>query len=92
MINGVSNNNNLNPAGITPGAIPASGEAQSLFLDTSLIDTVTTYTENIGVEYGGFMGGVVDAKLKDAHTDKWHFMAKYRYTSGSLTKLHLTDE
>jgi hypothetical protein len=89
LINGISNNNNLNPSGLS--GTDASGEAQSLFLDTSLIESITIYTENTGAEYGGFTGGVVDAKLKDAHTDRWHFMTKYRYTSDGLTKFHLTD-
>jgi hypothetical protein len=95
LINGISNNNNLNPSGFkAPSGSTAqapSGEAQSIFLDTSLVDTITTYTENIGAEYGGFTGGVVDAKLRDAHTDRWHVMTKYRYSTGDWAKYHLTD-
>jgi hypothetical protein len=94
MINGVSNNNNINPGGIGAeeerGA--ASGEAQMLFIDTNLIESVTTYTENIGAEYGGFTGGVVNAKLKDARMDRWHIMTNFRYTKDSWAKFHLTDE
>ncbi|MDR3177537.1 MAG: TonB-dependent receptor plug domain-containing protein, partial [Campylobacteraceae bacterium] len=98
MINGVSNNNNINP-GDTRGTRSdetsygvISGEAQSLFIDTSLIDGVETYTENIGAEYGGFTGGVVDAKLKDARMDRWHIMTNFRYTKDTWAKYHLTDE
>jgi hypothetical protein len=93
MINGVSNNNNLNPGGLSGNSLydAPTGEAQSIFLDTSLVESVTTYTENIGAEYGGFTGGVVDAKLKDAHTDRWHIMTNFRYTKDSWAKFHLTD-
>jgi hypothetical protein len=88
MINGVSNNNNLNPGGANADL---SSEAQSIFLDTNLIESVTTITENIGAEYGGFTGGVVDAKLKDARMDRWHIMTNFRYTKDSWAKFHLTD-
>jgi hypothetical protein len=70
----------------------ASGEAQSIFLDTSLVESVTAHTEAISAEYGGFTGGVIDAKLKDARRDRWHFLAKYRYTKDDWAKFHLTDD
>ncbi|MDR0762290.1 MAG: TonB-dependent receptor plug domain-containing protein, partial [Campylobacteraceae bacterium] len=96
LINGVSNNNNINPSGLplnyaTAQSGQPTGEAQSLFLDTNLIDTVEVYTENIGAEYGGFLGGVINAKIKDASTDRWHIYANYRYTSDSWTKFHWTQ-
>ncbi|MDR2341695.1 MAG: TonB-dependent receptor plug domain-containing protein [Campylobacteraceae bacterium] len=95
MINGISNNNNLNPSGFrAPGGNTVqapSGEAQSIFLDTSLVESITTHTEAVSAEYGSFTGGVVDAKLKDAHTDKWHVIAKYRYSTDDWAKYHLTD-
>jgi hypothetical protein len=93
MINGISNNNNLNPSGFDVSDWDsASGEAQSLFIDTSLVESVTAYTEAISAEYGSFTGGVIDAKLKDASSDRWHFMAKYRYTKDDWAEYHLTDE
>ncbi|MDR2341498.1 MAG: TonB-dependent receptor plug domain-containing protein [Campylobacteraceae bacterium] len=93
MINGVSNNNNLNPGGVDASVWNSmSGEAQSIFLDTSLVESITARTEAISAEYGGFTGGVIDAKLKNARMDKWHFMTKYRYTANGLAKYHLTDE
>ncbi|MDR2341701.1 MAG: TonB-dependent receptor plug domain-containing protein [Campylobacteraceae bacterium] len=96
IINGISNNNNLNPGGLEPNqnivGLPASLEAQSIFLDTSLVKSITTHTEAISAEYGGFTGGVVDAKLKDARMDKWHFVARYRYTADNLAKFHLIDK
>ncbi|MDR1912459.1 MAG: TonB-dependent receptor plug domain-containing protein [Helicobacteraceae bacterium] len=93
MINEVSNNNNLNPSGLDVSTWEnMSGEAQSLFIDTSLVESVETHTENISAEYGGFTGGVINAKLKDARTDRWHIMAKYRYTKDDWAKFHLADD
>jgi hypothetical protein len=96
MIEGISNNNNINPNGFGTGerngyTATVSGEAQSLFIDTSLLDTISLYTENIGAQYGGFTGGVVDAKLKDARMDRWHAGANFRYTKDSWAKYHLNE-
>jgi hypothetical protein len=93
MINGISNNNNLNPGGTTNpwSSTSFSTEAQSMFIDTSLIESVAVYTENIGAQYGSFTGGVVDAKLRDARMDGWHTMANFRYTKDSWAKYHLTE-
>ncbi|MDR1008152.1 MAG: TonB-dependent receptor plug domain-containing protein [Campylobacteraceae bacterium] len=93
LINGVGNNNNINPAGMennNPTGF-AAGEAQSLFIDTSLIERIDAYTEAISAEYGGFTGGVIDAKLKNARSDRWHVMTNARYTQDSWAKFHLTD-
>jgi hypothetical protein len=93
MINGVGNNNNIAPGGMESNDPTgfASGEAQSIFVDTSLVESVKAYTENISAEYGGFTGGVIDAKLKDARMDRWHVMANFRYTDEGWAKFHLTD-
>jgi hypothetical protein len=93
MINGVGNSNNINPGGFESNDPTgfASGEAQSIFVDTSLVESVEAYTENISAEYGGFTGGVVDAKLKDARTDRWHIMTNFRYTQDGWAKFHLND-
>ncbi|MDR1460518.1 MAG: Plug domain-containing protein [Campylobacteraceae bacterium] len=93
MINGVSNNNNINPGGLENNAFSdfPSSEAQSLFLDTSLVDSISVYTEAISAEYGSFTGGVVDAKLKNAQMDRWHMMSNFRYTKDSWAKYHLSE-
>jgi hypothetical protein len=95
MINGVSNNNNLNPSGLGNNAGiygAVGGEAQSLFLDTNLIESAEIYTEAISAEYGGFTGGVINTKLKDARMDRWHTTVNFRYTKDSWAKYHLTDK
>jgi hypothetical protein len=96
MFDGVSANNNIDPSGLSVGrttgrSTSVSGESQSFFVDTSLVESVSVYTDNVSAEYGGFTGGVVDAKLKNARADRWHITANYRYTKDDWAKYHLTD-
>jgi hypothetical protein len=95
LINGVSNNNNINPGGLTDGDYTTqqpTGEAQMLFLDTSLFDTISVYTSSVSAEYGDFLGGVINAKLKDADTKEWHTMIKGKYTTDSWAKFNWTEQ
>jgi hypothetical protein len=93
LINGVGNNNNISPGGMESNDPTgfAQGESQSLFIDASLVESIEAHTEAISAEYGGFTGGVIDAKLKDARTDRWHVMTNFRYTKDGWAKFHLTD-
>ena len=56
---------------------PISGSSpQGYYLDVELLDKVEVYDSNIPVEYGGFTGGVVSAKVKSYQGDdtfSWHF-------------------
>lgn len=93
MINGMSNNSRINPGGydnVDNGGIP-SGDSQSLIIDPDILKEVKVYTENVPAKYGSFLGGVIDAKLRDASTDAWHGMASFRYTSSDWTNFHYTD-
>ena len=56
---------------------PLGGSSpQGYYLDVDLLDTVEVFDSNIPVEYGGFTGGVVSAKVKSYKGDdtfSWHF-------------------
>ncbi len=91
MINGVGNNNNINPGGFEPDDASGSqpqGDPQAFFLDRELVGNLTVYTENIPVEYGSFLGGAVNATIRDARSDRWHTMSKYRHTRNQWTQQH----
>lgn len=93
MINGMSNNSRINPGGydsVDNGSIP-SGDSQALIIDPDILKEVTVYTENVPAKYGSFLGGVIDAKLRDAATDAWHGMASFRYTSSDWSNFHYTE-
>lgn len=92
MIDGIGNNNLLDPAGNDPEAInDLPGHPQSLFLAPDLIHEITVYRSNIPVEFGGFTGGVVDADTRRPSTE---FGGKIdlRTTRSSWTRFHLADE
>lgn len=65
-IDGLGINNYISPEGFSnsPTGFP-SAPAQSMFIDTDLIDSIKVYTSNIPAKYGSFTGGVVDAKIRD---------------------------
>ncbi|CAM3065872.1 TonB-dependent receptor plug domain-containing protein [Vibrio rarus] len=54
----------------------SSGHTAGYFVDTNLIDSVDVLDHNIGAEYGGFTGGVIDAHIRKP-TDE--FVIDYNY-------------
>lgn len=71
-IDGLSNNDNLNPAsdnsiragkdvdGYSPMDLPGGG-TQSFWIDSSLLQNVEVFDSNISAKYGNFTGGVINA-------------------------------
>ncbi|WP_421856115.1 TonB-dependent receptor plug domain-containing protein [Marinomonas sp.] len=76
MIDGIDTSNDFDPGSSSTGdsytnpIIPAnlstlSGSSpQSYYIDVDALEQVKVYSNNIPVEYGGFMGGVIDTRLK----------------------------
>ena len=66
-IDGISANSDLDPArninGVNVVHLDSSDE-QGFYVDTSLIESVTVYDNNVPVEFGGFTGGVVDTQTR----------------------------
>ncbi|WP_298441889.1 TonB-dependent receptor plug domain-containing protein [uncultured Ferrimonas sp.] len=101
MIDGMSNNDNINPganngsrsvnSGQSPYALPDGG-TQSFWLNADLLDSVEVYDSNISARYGQFTGGVVDAKLKSPDTTEAYGSVSYRMTSDSLTNFHFESQ
>lgn len=101
MIDGLSNNNTINPGanngelsnspdGYSPTDLPAGG-AQSFWVNSELIDSIEVYDSNVSAKYGDFTGGVVDAKLKDPNLQRASGRISYRTTNDSLTKYHVDE-
>lgn len=66
MIDGISNNSLLDPTSTnssSPTLVP--GHSQELFLDASLIGTITVQRSNVSARYSGFSGGVIDVETRD---------------------------
>ncbi|MBM6551078.1 TonB-dependent receptor plug domain-containing protein [Marinomonas ostreistagni] len=74
LIDGVSSNNDLNPGDnqdtfsnpINPANLSMLGgsSSQGYYVDPEALEEVTVYDNNIPAQFGGFTGGVVDAKLR----------------------------
>ena len=99
LIDGMSVSNTLNPNGlgadgdsVSPGQLDVNGADQTIFYDTSLVDSVTVYSSNVPAKYGAFVGGVVDAELKDPRTDRWHGLLSGRYTRSEWFDLRGVDD
>lgn len=101
MIDGLSNNNTINPGanggdltadpdGYSPTDLPAGG-AQSFWINSELIESLEVFDSNIAAKYGDFTGGVVDAKLKDPDLQKASGRVSFRTTSDSLTEYHVDE-
>lgn len=102
-IDGLSNNDNLNPAsnmgsgnanninqsGQNPWELPAGG-TQSFWLPTELIKTVNVYDSNVSAKYGNFTGGVVDAELADP-SKKMSGKISYRTARSDWDKQHIAE-
>ena len=96
MIDGMSVTNTLNPSGLNNAKsapeLTVGGGDVAIFYDTSLIDSIQVYSNNIPAAYGGFVGGVVDAKLREPRSDRWRFSVNGRYTEDSWFDLRDADK
>lgn len=94
-IDGMSVTNTLNPSGFDNSAgfndLMVGGGDQTIFYDTNLLESITLFPNNIPAEYGGFVGGVVDAKLRDPLRDRWHFTVQGRYTEDAWFNMRDVD-
>ena len=102
MIDGLSNNNTVNPGanggdltanpdGYSPTDLPAGG-TQSFWVNAELLDKVDVYDSNVSAKYGNFTGGVVDARLKDASLDRASGKVSWRTTRSAWTHYHIDGE
>lgn len=99
MIDGLSNNNTINPGanggelnnnpdGYNATDLPAGG-AQSFWINSELVEQLEVFDSNVSAKYGNFTGGVVDARLKDPDLEKASGKISYRTSRDSWTKYHL---
>jgi len=99
LIDGMSVSNTLNPSGLDQNGDTVSwnnlvvhGADQTIFYDSSLVDSVTVYSSNVPVKYGNFLGGLVSAELVEPRTDRWHGVFKARHTRSEWFDLRSVDD
>lgn len=99
MIDGLSNNNTINPGanggelkntpdGYNATDLPAGG-TQSFWINSELVEQLEVFDSNVSAKYGNFTGGVVDARLKDPDLEKASGKISYRTSRDSWTKYHI---
>ncbi|NOQ40954.1 MAG: TonB-dependent receptor plug domain-containing protein, partial [Desulfuromusa sp.] len=85
-IDGISNNNPLDPASDSHNdANKLQRHPQSQFLNPQIIEQVTVYNSNIPAEFGGFIGGQIDALTISPTSDFWGEI-HFRTTNDNWTK------
>jgi hypothetical protein len=57
---------------------------QTIFIPSSLVDSVTVHDSDISAEYGGFQGGVVNYKLSSPPRDRYKGSVDYSYQDDSF--------
>lgn len=99
LIDGLSVSNTLNPTGldkdgdsVSPSRLDVGGADQTIFYESSLIDSVTVYSSNVPAKYGNYLGGVIDAKLVDPRTDRWHAVFTGRHTRNEWFDMRGADD
>ena len=97
-IDGADTNNDLNPAAAmdlwsTPSLIaPIGGSSpQGYYVDVELLEAVEVLDSNISAEYGGFTGGVVDAKLK-SYAGENSVSVRYSVQKDEWEEFHITED
>lgn len=103
ILNGMSNNDNINPgaasertaetqpSGTNPHDLPAGG-TQSFWINTDLLKSVEVFDSNISAKYGNFTGGVVEAKYKDPDLEKARGKISYRTTRDSWAHFFVDNQ
>ena len=99
LVDGMSVTNTLNPSGLDQNTdspnwnnLVVHGADQTIFYDSSLVDSVTVYTSNVPVKYGNFLGGLVAAELVEPRIDRWHGLFKARHTRSEWFDLRGVDD
>ncbi|WP_386685992.1 TonB-dependent receptor plug domain-containing protein [Lonepinella sp. MS14437] len=98
IIDGMSNNDNLNPGADArsidtnnPYDLP-DGNSQSLWIDPSLLKTVEVFDSNISAKYGNFTGGVINAELKDPNLERPEGRVYYRTTHSAWADYYVSGD
>lgn len=103
MIDGVDTSNDFDPGSSSAGdsytnpisnanlSTLSGSSPQSYYMDIDALEQVKIYSSNIPVEYGGFMGGVIDARLKRYDGEDSVFI-KYGLSKDAWEKFHFDEK
>lgn len=92
LLDGLGNNSLLNPTENLPNGVSnIMGHSQELFIDSSLLESITVHRSNVPARYSGFSGGVVEMQTRNPATE---FRGKltYKTTRSEWTSFHVERE
>lgn len=95
-VDGVNINNDLDPArnpGGNPGRYSAfdtslNSVSQGMAIDSDFIESISVYDSDVSAKYGGFTGGVIDAKTRNPR-EGFHGKFSMQHTRDAWTKYHI---
>jgi hypothetical protein len=91
LIDGQGNNSLLDPMADNPMSVTdVPGHSQEMYIDTSLVDSVTVQRSNISARYGGFTGGVVEMETRDPSRE-FQFQLGGRTTRSEWASFHVSE-
>lgn len=91
-VDGTGNNSYLDPTQKSTNSLyEVPGHSMELSPSPDVLESMTVYDSNVPASYGGFTGGVVDAKTRMPDT-RFSGSLSYRTTRDSWTRFHLSDE
>jgi hypothetical protein len=103
MIDGIDTSNDFDPGSSGGGdsytnpfsnanlSTLSGSSPQSYYMDVDALEQVKVYSSNVPVEYGGFMGGVIDARLKRYDGEDSVFI-KYGLSKDAWEKFHFDEK
>lgn len=94
IVDGMSINNDIDPAGNKNNAQnvwePLSGSSQGMAIDSDFIESLDVHDSDVSAKYGGFTGGVIDAKTRDPKKG-FHGKFSMAHTRDNWTKYHISE-
>lgn len=93
MIDGMNINNDIDPANRNLSNAnniwnPVSSASQGMAIDADLLESIDVYDSDVSAKYGGFTGGVIDAKTRDPQ-EGFHGKISMSHTRDTWTKYHI---
>lgn len=70
MLDGLNNSSRIDPASAeraTNSVNDVQGHPEGMFINQSLVGSVTVYDSNVPARYGNFVGGVVDVEMRQPY-------------------------
>lgn len=93
VLDGFNNSSRIDPANAeraTNSINDVQGHPEAMFINQSLVGSVTVYDSNVPARFGNFVGGVVDVEMREPHQTP-RFSLGYRRSQSSWNQYGFID-